>query len=168
MNNGQCDCNSSQPRRATALSRAHQQLETPTTPAYHCAVSTLWQTIVRALACFGLTGSVASAAPVDFAREVRPLLVKRCLACHDAEHAKGGLRLDSREAALKGGKSKQPTLIPGAPAKSELVKRVTTHDLDELMPPKGGALTSAQVALLTRWIAEGATWPADSAAKHWA
>ena len=131
-------------------------------------MSTLWQTIVRALACFGLTGSVASAAPVDFAREVRPLLVKRCLACHDAEHAKGGLRLDSREAALKGGKSKQPTLIPGAPAKSELVKRVTTHDLDELMPPKGGALTSAQVALLTRWIAEGATWPADSAAKHWA
>jgi len=46
-------------------------------------------------------------APVEFAREVRPLLVKRCLACHDAEHAKGGLRLDSREAALKGGKSKR-------------------------------------------------------------
>ena len=106
--------------------------------------------------------------PVDFVREVRPLLVKRCLACHDAEHAKGGLRLDSREAALKGGKSKQPTLVPGAPAKSELIKRITTHDPDEMMPPKGGALTSVQVALLTRWIAEGASWPADSAAKHWA
>jgi hypothetical protein len=131
-------------------------------------VSTLWQTIVRALACLGLTGSAASAAPVDFTREVRPLLVKRCLACHDAEHAKGGLRLDSREATLKGGKSKQPTLVPGAPAQSELIKRITTHDPDELMPPKGGALTSAQVALLTRWIAEGASWPADSAAKHWA
>ncbi|NBU10167.1 MAG: DUF1549 domain-containing protein, partial [Proteobacteria bacterium] len=108
-----------------------------------------------------------AAAPVDFAREVRPLLVKRCLACHDAEHAKGGLRLDSREAALKGGKSKQPTLVPGAPAKSEFIKRITTRDPDELMPPKGGALTSAQVALLTRWIAEGANWPAD-AGKHWA
>ena len=113
----------------------------------------------------------ALAAPVpliDYAREVRPLLVKRCLACHDAEHVKGGLRLDSREAALKGGKSKKPTLVPGAPAKSELVKRINTHDPDVLMPPKGGALTAAQVALLTRWIAEGANWPTDSAAKHWA
>ena len=109
-----------------------------------------------------------AATPVDFAREVRPLLVKRCLACHDAEHAKGGLRLDSREAALKGGKSKQTTLTPGAPAKSELIKRITTHDADELMPPKGGALTSAQIALLTRWIAEGANWPAASEIKHWA
>ena len=109
-----------------------------------------------------------AATPVDFAREVRPLLVKRCLACHDAEHAKGGLRLDSREAALKGGKSKQSTLTPGAPAKSELIKRITTHDADELMPPKGGALTSAQIALLTRWIAEGANWPAASEIKHWA
>ena len=99
----------------------------------------------------------SGAAPVDFPREVRPLLVKRCLACHDAEHAKGGLRLDSRETALKGGKSKQPTLVPGAPAKSALIKRITTHDPDELMPPKGGALTSAQVELLTRWIAEGAS-----------
>ena len=106
-------------------------------------------------------------APVEFAREVRPLLVKRCLACHDAEHAKGGLRLDSREAALKGGKSKQPTLVPGAPAKSDLIKRINTHDPDEVMPPKGGSLTSAQTELLTRWIAEGASWPAD-AGKHWA
>ena len=73
----------------------------------------------------------SGAAPVDFPREVRPLLVKRCLACHDAEHAKGGLRLDSRETALKGGKSKQPTLVPGAPAKSALIKRITTHDPDE-------------------------------------
>ena len=112
--------------------------------------------------------SINAATPVDFAREVRPLLVKRCLACHDAEHAKGGLRLDSREAALKGGKSKQTTLTPGAPAKSELIKRMTTHDADELMPPKGGALTSAQIALLTRWIAEGANWPAASEIKHWA
>ncbi|MEQ2010396.1 MAG: DUF1549 domain-containing protein, partial [Limisphaerales bacterium] len=125
---------------------------------------------MKFLVTLGLLGLVLpafAADKVDFAREVRPLLLKRCLSCHDAEHAKGGLRLDSREAALKGGKSKQPTLVPGAPAKSELVKRITTHDPDELMPPKGGALTSAQVALLTRWIAEGASWPAD-AGKHWA
>ena len=113
-----------------------------------------------------LTASGAPA-PVDFVREVRPLLVKRCLACHDAEHSKGGLRLDSRQAALKGGKSKQPGITPGTPARSELLKRVLTHAPDEVMPPKGGALTSAQTELLTRWIAEGASWPAD-AAKHWA
>ncbi|MBI5801759.1 MAG: DUF1549 domain-containing protein [Verrucomicrobia bacterium] len=125
--------------------------------------------VVSWLALAGLIVVAANAAaPADFAREVRPLLVKRCLACHDADHAKGGLRLDSRDAALKGGKSRRPTLVPGAPAKSELVARITTHDSDELMPPKGGALTPAQVALLKSWIAEGASWPADSAAKHWA
>jgi mono/diheme cytochrome c family protein len=115
--------------------------------------------LLATLGLLGLVLPVAAADKVDFAREVRPLLVKRCLSCHDAEHAKGRLRLDSREAALKGGKSKQPTLVPGAPAKSELLKRITTHDPDELMPEKGGALTSAQIALLTRWIAEGASWP---------
>jgi mono/diheme cytochrome c family protein len=146
--------------------------------AYHFVVSSHQQSAIRvrsrfvfatlvAVAVLMAVSSAKAATPVDFAREVRPLLLKRCLACHDAEHAKGGLRLDSREAALKGGKSKQPTLVPGAPAKSELVKRITTHDPDELMPPKGGALTSAQIALLTRWIAEGANWPADSSAKHW-
>ena len=136
------------------------------------AVPSLLQATVRVASLLTLAGllvtAVDAATPVDFAREVRPLLVKRCLACHDAEHAKGGLRLDSREAALKGGKSKQTTLTPGAPAKSELIKRITTHDADELMPPKGGALTSAQIALLTRWIAEGANWPAASEIKHWA
>ena len=139
----------------------------PEAASYHFVVPTFLTTAARALACLGLAAATGTAAPVDFVREVRPLLLKRCLACHDAEHAKGGLRLDSREAALKGGKSKRPTLVPGAPAKSELVKRITTHDPDELMPPKGGALTSAQVALLMRWIAEGADWPAD-AGKHWA
>ncbi|NBV23958.1 MAG: DUF1549 domain-containing protein [Proteobacteria bacterium] len=137
-------------------------------PAYLYAVHSLWQPVAGALACLALAGVPASAAPVDFAREVRPLLVKRCLACHDTEHDKGGLRLDSREAALKGGKSKLPAIAPGTPAKSELVKRITTHDTDELMPPKGGALTSAQVELLTRWIAEGAVWPAASNVRHWA
>jgi mono/diheme cytochrome c family protein len=143
---------------------------------YHFAVSSFQQARACGAARLALASVIVvavlpvagAAAPVDFVREVRPLLLKRCLSCHDAEHAKGGLRLDSREAVLKGGKSKQPTLVPGTPAKSELVKRITTHDPDELMPPKGGALTSAQVALLTRWIAEGASWPADSAAKHWA
>ncbi len=132
-----------------------------------CPVLASWLG-VAALVYISMVNAAGANPPVDFAREVRPLLVKRCLACHDADHAKGGLRLDSREAALKGGKSKLATLVSGAPAKSELVKRITTHDPDELMPPKGGALTSAQVQLLTRWIGEGANWPANSAAKHWA
>ncbi len=171
MNKHQRDCKPSHLRWATAHARSHQHLETPARPAYHCAVPSLLQTSVRAVSRSAIASLVVmaanAAAPVDFTREVRPLLVKRCLACHDAEHAKGGLRLDSREAALKGGKSNHPPLVPGAPAKSELVKRITTHDPDELMPPKGGALTSPQVALLTRWIADGANWPADSAAQHW-
>ncbi|KAF0179490.1 MAG: hypothetical protein FD161_1330 [Limisphaerales bacterium] len=153
------------PRLGLNLSAAvPYQSAVPASPPFSALVAAL----IALAGTVAVTAATGAPAPVDFAREVRPLLVKRCLACHDAEHAKGGLRLDSREAALRGGKSRQPTLVPGAPAKSELVKRITTHDPDELMPPKGGALTLAQVTLLTRWIAEGATWPADSAAKHWA
>ena len=110
-----------------------QRLNKRLRPAYHYAVHSLWQSVAGTLACLALVG--ASAAPVDFAREVRPLLLKRCLACHDTEHDKGGLRLDSREAALKGGKSKLPAISPGTPAKSELIKRAAKVSKMRIMWP---------------------------------
>jgi hypothetical protein len=98
-----------------------------------------------------------------FEKQVRPLLVERCFKCHSAqaEKLKGGLRLDSREAALKGGDT-GPALVPGKPGKSLLVEAISYKNVDLQMPPKG-RLTDAQAALLAEWIARGAPWPKGDA-----
>src|SRR5262245_7334995 len=104
--------------------------------------------------------------PVDFNREVRAILSRNCYACHgpDAEHRKAGLRLDLRDAALGKLETGAIAVVPGKPDDSELVARITSTDPAERMPPKdtGRQLTPAEVALLQRWIAEGASY-----AEHW-
>lgn len=95
---------------------------------------------------------------VDFFRDIKPLLESRCVECHRGAKAKGGLRLESAASAGKGGES-GPAVTPGDVAKSELLNRVKSHEADEVMPPKGARLTDAEIALLTRWISEGASWP---------
>jgi len=92
----------------------------------------------------------------DFEKHVRPLLAEKCQSCHGAEKAKGGLRLDSRAALLKGG-DRGPAIAPGKPAESLLVKAVG-YAGDLKMPPKG-KLSDTEIALLTRWIEAGAVWP---------
>ncbi len=113
----------------------------------------------------GLTGI---AAPPDFARDVEPILVKRCSECHGPDAQKAGLRLDSREAALKPSKSGQPAIVPSRPAESGLVKRITSADPDEVMPPKGARLTATEVEVLQRWIESDALWPVADPREHWA
>ncbi len=109
----------------------------------------------------------AAPAKLDFNRDIRPILSDNCFACHgpDTQKIKGGLRLDSKEAALKPGKSGVPAILPGKPDKSEVLKRVSTKDPHDLMPPadSGKQLTSAQKEMLRRWITEGANYSA-----HWA
>ncbi|MFZ4766183.1 MAG: DUF1553 domain-containing protein, partial [Roseimicrobium sp.] len=95
---------------------------------------------------------------VDFFRDVKPLLESRCADCHRGAKAKGGLRLDAREAALAGGDS-GPALRKGKGRESELVRRVLSHDEDEVMPPKGARLSAEEAQRLSRWIDEGAAWP---------
>ena len=96
---------------------------------------------------------------IDFFRDIQPLLESRCLECHRGPRAKGGLRLDDPTAALAGGDS-GPAILPGNAAGSELLRRVQAEEGEERMPPTGERLTSAQTALLARWIKEGAEWPA--------
>ena len=107
--------------------------------------------------------SAAPVPPVDFNREVRPLLAEHCFACHgpDAQQRKAKLRLDVRAEALA-----TKAFIPGQSAASELVRRISTTDSGELMPPPAARkpLTPAQRELLQRWVAEGA----DYGAEHWA
>ena len=116
------------------------------------------------------------AAPVDYAKEIQPLLAAKCYDCHGSDkNSKADLRLDRRELALKGGES-GPALTAGQSAHSLLFQRVTTEDEDELMPPpgKGEKLTAAEADLLRRWLDEGAVWPEEALApsedktKHWA
>jgi hypothetical protein len=97
---------------------------------------------------------------VDFYREVQPILEAKCYGCHQGGKAKGRLRLDSREAALRGGESDGPALVPGKPAESALFLRVTEHPSD-IMPPqgKGEPLTREEIGTVERWIKEGAHWP---------
>ncbi|HYE99858.1 MAG TPA: c-type cytochrome domain-containing protein, partial [Planctomycetota bacterium] len=110
---------------------------------------------------------LALAQDVDFDREVRPILEKRCLACHGTEKRKGGLLLTARSHALLRGDSGEPAIVPGEPEKSELLKRVRPTAEDR-MPPKGEPLSDADLALLRRWIAQGAVWPdRDGPARHW-
>src|SRR5688500_12842122 len=105
--------------------------------------------------------------PISFNHVVRPILADHCFACHgqDEKSRKGGLRLDVREEALKGGKSKDPAIFPGEPGRSELIARITAHDPDELMPPpdQKNPVSTAQIDSLKRWIREGAVYQG-----HWA
>ena len=82
-------------------------------------------------------GGRLHAATVDFSRTIQPLLAEHCFHCHGQDEGtrKGGLRLDDREAALKGGKSDGPAIVPGQPDKSALLTRILSHDADEVMPP---------------------------------
>jgi mono/diheme cytochrome c family protein len=101
-----------------------------------------------------------------FNRDIRPLLSDACFQCHgpDAAKRKAGLRLDVRTDATTPAKSGETAIVPGKPEGSELLKRVAAHD-DTAMPPdsKGKRLTKDQIALLTRWIADGAEYQG-----HWA
>lgn len=99
-----------------------------------------------------------------FLEHVRPILAARCVSCHGADKAEGGLRLDSREAAVQGGDS-GPGLVPRKPDESLIVMAVKrTHKVLE-MPPKQ-KLSTTDVAVLERWILEGAPWPADLRVVH--
>ncbi len=99
---------------------------------------------------------------VDFSRDVKPILATKCYACHgpDEGKRKAKLRLDTKESALK------KVIKPGDAAGSPLVKRITTDDPTEVMPPTTahtGALSPQQIDILRRWVAEGAKFDV-----HWA
>ena len=96
---------------------------------------------------------------IDFERDIRPLLLARCVGCHGAERPKAGLRLDRRAGALRDG-----LIVPGRAAESELIRRVTSREAADQMPPTGERLTVREVALLRTWIDSGAEWPNEAGA----
>jgi hypothetical protein len=93
-----------------------------------------------------------------FEKKVRPLLVNHCYTCHSAEtKPSGNLRVDDRGGLIAGGNN-GPAVVPGSPEKSLLIKRVLPSD-KRRMPLEGEHLTDEQIAILSKWIADGAAWP---------
>ena len=113
-----------------------------------------------------LMPALAMAEKVDFNTQIQPILSENCYACHGPDETKveSGLRLDVYELALKGGESGK-AIVPGDPGKSLIMERITHSDPDEVMPPpkKKERLKPEQVALIKKWIEEGAEWGV-----HWA
>ncbi len=103
------------------------------------------------------------AAPLSFNRDIRPILSNNCFTCHgpDEKQRETKFHFDTKEGAFL----EEGIIVPGDAAKSVLYKMITHPDPDERMPPadSGHSLTPAQIALLKRWIDEGAKWDT-----HWA
>lgn len=100
---------------------------------------------------------------IDFSRDVRPILMGRCVKCHGADHAEAGLRLDLLSFATQKLESGKFALVPGKAGDSEILQRITSVDPDLRMPPDGPRLPASEIATLKSWIEQGATWPS-----HWA
>ncbi len=126
-----------------------------------------------ALAAWAIAGAVlafhpasSSGEPVDYSREIQPILAENCYRCHgpDAKARKAELRLDRKEGIYRT-KDDVTVVVPGKSAESDLVERIFSTDPDELMPsPKSHrTLSNAQKELIKRWVDEGAVW-----GEHWA
>ena len=102
---------------------------------------------------------------IDFNRDVRAIFSDNCFACHgfDANKRKANLRLDTKEGLFTPIKGRTP-VVAGKPDESELYKRITEHDPDERMPEKSfnKSLTDRQIAIVRKWIEQGAQWKG-----HW-
>ena len=110
--------------------------------------------------------------PVDYSRQIKPLLRARCYACHGVLKQKAGLRLDTATFAIKGGDG-GAAVEPGDPAASPLIERISARHGAGRMPPEGEPLPAAQIALVESWIAQGARSPDDERPEqdprdHWA
>ena len=115
----------------------------------------------------------AASGPIDFAKDVWPILNQHCVKCHNADKRKGGLAMTDGATFLAGGDSGK-VLIPGKSGDSKLIHLVAGIDADARMPPEGTRLTAAQIGALRAWIDRGAKWDSAVAlvgdqtkSKHW-
>ena len=132
--------------------------------------------MVIAIPLLAVAHLIQMAQPIDFDRQIRPLLRTHCAECHGPTKQKSGLRLDAKTFAFKGG-DHGPVLIAMKSGDSELFRRVTRADAEKRMPPGPKPLTADQIGLLKRWIDAGVDWPEtradrdaerDKRLDHWA
>src|SRR6478752_2728213 len=122
--------------------------------------------IVASLLCSAFVLGASEKSAIQFNRDIRPILSDNCYGCHgpDKDKRKAKLRVDTKEGLFTTLKDRTP-IVPGKPAESEIYRRITSQDSDEIMPKSnsGKKLSPKQIALLKRWIEEGAKWEG-----HWA
>ena len=128
----------------------------------------------RLLLSLSIVAGAMAQSPVDFSKDVEPILKRSCLGCHGPAVQTNGLRFDDGQAALKGGYS-GPVIVPGRAAESEIIRRVLSDKSAIVMPPTGPRLSNDEVARLQAWINAGAVWPKSTraaakrrGASHWA
>ena len=127
----------------------------------------------RALALTLAAAATLPAAPVDFVRDVQPILQRTCAGCHGEKNQMANLRLDAKAAAMRGGQS-GPIVVPGNSAGSSLYLRVAGIGEQARMPMGMKPLAAAEIAAIKQWIDDGAVWPdtvAGAGAEvrmHWA
>ena len=111
-----------------------------------------------------LTGNILASestldlSPVDFQKDIYPLLKRRCLSCHNQKTQVHGLRLDSKSSALKGGNSGTPAIVPGKSSDSLLYRYTAGLDPEIVMPPTGPRLSHKELEMIKAWIDQGADW----------
>lgn len=119
--------------------------------------------LIVLLAITFASGTALAADGVSFSRQIQPLLAKRCFACHGPDKAEGGLRLHTAEARGSKLESGNQAVVAGKLESSELVRRITSADPDERMPPGDKGLSAEEITLLKTWIESGA-----KSESHWA
>ncbi|HEX7378932.1 MAG TPA: c-type cytochrome domain-containing protein [Pirellulales bacterium] len=112
-------------------------------------------------ACPAVTAQEQSPAPVSFSKDIAPILMKNCQACHGQTDAKGGFQLFNYTTLLKPGDSSSASITPGKPDDSEVFRLISSQDKDERMPKEADPLPADKIALVKKWIEEGAKY--DSA-----
>ncbi len=126
--------------------------------------------------CLAMLPMSLVADDVDFEKQIRPLLRQHCVSCHGPDVQKGGLRLDARALAFRGGDG-GPVIRPKDADHSEFIKRITSTDPDLRMPAEADPLDDASIRLLKQWIDDGAVWEetdedrassVDTRLSHWA
>jgi hypothetical protein len=127
--------------------------KTPATPGIDELLAASWATASG--------GSQEKASGIDFAKHIQPILAENCYRCHD-EKAKGDLRLNTLEAAIKGGESGEPAIVPGKPEESRLISIIHPEAGSDIMPPKGDPLPEKDRQLLAAWIKQGASYSSSS------
>jgi uncharacterized protein DUF1553/uncharacterized protein DUF1549/cytochrome c len=123
-------------------------------------------------------GPQTAVAPIDFVRDIQPILQNTCYECHGPKKTKADLRLDSPAGIMKGGET-GAIIVAGNSERSLIVRRVLGLDDEDRMPKDGDPLPAAQIALIRAWIDQGAVWPGgaagagasaepEPASQHWA
>lgn len=110
-------------------------------------------------ACLQAVPSHGAEEPVDFVRQIKPIIADRCVECHNSENFTGNLNLQSRQVAMQ--KRKEgPVIVPGAPEKSRFYLTLTLPVKDtKAMPATAHRLPKSDIETVRLWITQGAGWP---------